>query len=87
MKVRRLPLIDEYVEDDRSAVYVDDRVLVLSELATFALGLMTEEWSDADRLAEALVDHFGAPPEDAGAVASTEAMLGQLADEGLLQIA
>lgn len=86
MKVRRLPLVDEYVEDGHSAVYVGDRVLVLSELATYALGLLCDQWSDVRRVADTLVDHFGSPPDDPDGVAATLSVLEQLAEEHLVEL-
>lgn len=86
MKVRRLPIVDEYAEDERCAVYVGDRVLVLSELATYALGLLRDQWSDVREVADTLVDHFGSPPDDPNGVAATEAVLEQLAEEHLVEL-
>lgn len=67
MRARRLEIVDEYVEDGRAAVYTTaGMVVLLSELATSAWGLLGDDWVASAQLAERLVDEFGAPgdPED-----------------------
>ena len=63
MRARRRTVVDEYVEDGRAAIYSDDGVVVLlSELATLAWGLLDDRWTSAERVADALVGEFGEPP-------------------------
>jgi hypothetical protein len=87
MKVRRLPLVDEYVEDGEAAVFVNGRVVVLSPLATHLLGLVADDWTDLAPLSEFLVAAFGAPPAGRSATHTTAEALRTLAAEGLVEIA
>lgn len=63
MKVRRLPVIDEYVEDGRSAVLVQGKVFALSEIGTSVLALLGEEWITLEQLESGLEETIGAPEE------------------------
>lgn len=63
MKVRRLPVIDEYVEDGRSAVLVEGQVFALSEVGTSVLALLGEEWTEVPHLEAALEEAVGVPEE------------------------
>ena len=74
MKARRLPLVDEYVEDGEAAVFVGGRVVVLSALATHLLGLVSDDWTDLTTLSEGLVAAFGTPPTGSAAEATAEAL-------------
>ena len=57
----RLPVLDEWDEDGRRAIYVDDQVIVVSTLAVVALAALP---ADIDTVAAALVREFGDPPQD-----------------------
>jgi hypothetical protein len=86
MRARRRTVVDEYVEDGRAAIYSEDGVVVLlSELATKAWGLLSDGWTPADRVTAALVGEFGEPP-DGGAAALTEHALQSLADLHLVEL-
>lgn len=73
-RVRRLPVLDEYVEDGRSAVLLPGQVLTLSEIATAVLALLGDEWSSFSDLVVAVESEIGAP--DGGGTA--EALSGVL---------
>ncbi|MGI8523162.1 MAG: hypothetical protein ACR2K3_07605 [Nocardioides sp.] len=79
-------MVDEYVEDGRSAIYVGQNVVALSELSTFALGVIADGWADVDAVASALVEEFGPPPGDRDGVITTTAVLTQLSQQGLLEL-
>ena len=85
MKARRVPVLDEYTEDEEAAVFVDSRVVVLSPLATHLLGLVADEWTDLATLSQGLVSTFGAPPNGSAAEATAEA-LRALEAEGVVEI-
>lgn len=63
VKVRRLPVIDEYVEDGRSAVLVQGKVFALSEVGTSVLALLGEEWTTVEQLEAGLEETVGVPEE------------------------
>lgn len=63
MKVRRLPVIDEYVEDGRSAVLVQGKVFALSEVGTSVLELLGDEWTTVEQLEAGLEETVGVPEE------------------------
>jgi hypothetical protein len=85
-RARRLPVVDEYVEDGRAAVYAGNGdVVALSELATGAWASLTEEWTSVTELSTALVAEFG-EPEGIDALVATEATLRALADHGLVEL-
>jgi hypothetical protein len=86
MRVRRRAVVDEYVEDGRAAIYSEEGVvLLLSELGTYAWGVLGEGWVSADQVTAELVREFGDPPEG-GAGAITEAALRSLADMHLVDV-
>jgi hypothetical protein len=85
VRVRRLPVVDEYVEDGVAAVFVDGKVLVLSELATALLHRIEKGGTDAEILADALVEAFG-PPGDGDGLAATLAAVKELAEYGVVEI-
>lgn len=58
---RRAPVLDEWDEDGRRALFVNDQVIVVSELAVAILDRLP---ADADEIGEHLVSEFGAPPGD-----------------------
>jgi hypothetical protein len=85
VRARRVPVVDEYVEDGEAAVFVDGRVVVLSPLASHLLGLVADEWTDLEALSQGLEAAFGVPPTGSAAEATTEA-LQALEAEGVLEI-
>lgn len=84
MKVRRVPWLDEYVEDGESAVLVEDQVFVLSPLATSLLAAIGGSVRDVAEVAGVLGDAFGAPPDGTALVDATEAAVRELAAQGLV---
>lgn len=87
MRARRLPVVDEYVEDGRAAVYSEDGVvLVLSDLASCAWSVLTGEWTPASRVAEELVAVFGPPDDGQDPLEGTEAALRTLAEHSLVEL-
>lgn len=84
-RVRRLPVIDEYLEDGRSAVLLEGRALTLSEVPTVVLGLLGEEWADLDDLASRVEEQIGSPPD--GTVRDAlDPLLADLAEHGLVEV-
>ena len=86
MRVRRLPVTDEYLEDAEAAVFVDGKVVVLSRLATHLLGLLASGWTELTALAEALVEEFGEPPSGQSAAEATSDALHTLAAQGIVAL-
>jgi hypothetical protein len=87
MRVRRQPLIDEYHEDGRSAIFTrEGKVVALSELGSVAWGVIGEEWTSVDSIAQILDDVFGPPPDGSGIAAATRAVLETLETEGLVAL-
>ncbi len=86
MRVRRLPCLDEYVDGDESAVMVGDQVIVLSALATALLALIGEGETETAALAQQLTERYGPPPDDLDRQKVTEAVLGDLERNGLVQL-
>jgi len=85
-RARRLPIVDEYVEDGRAAVFAGNGdVVALSELATWAWSALDEEWTTVAELAAGLVAEFG-EPEGIDVLATTDATLRTLAEHGLLEL-
>jgi hypothetical protein len=87
LRVRRRAFVDEYVEDGESAVMVEDRILVLSPLATATLSAMGSGWVEVPGLAADLGRVFGAPPDGMHVMEATEAVLRGLAHDGVVEIA
>ena len=85
MRARRVPVVDEYVEDGEAAVFVDGRVVVLSALATHLLGLVADDWTDLKTVSQGLEAAFGVPPTGSAAEATAEA-LQALEAEGVVEI-
>ena len=85
MRVSRTAWLDWYVDDagGESAVFVDGRVLVMSELATTLLDLVAAPRDIAD-LATALSGLYGPPEGDE--VAVTSALVDDLVAEGVLAV-
>jgi hypothetical protein len=86
MKVRRVPWLDEYVEGGESAVLVDDRVFVLSELATTLLAAIGPGAVEVEHVAAVLGERFGAPPDGTDLFDATAAALRELAEQGLVEM-
>ncbi|QCX26752.1 hypothetical protein [Nocardioides jishulii] len=84
-RVRRLPVIDEYVEDGRSAVLVEGHALTLSEIATYVLSCLGEEWSAYDALVATVEAEVGAPAEGSTSEA-LEQVLRDLAGHRLVEL-
>ncbi len=75
MKIRRGDLRDVYVEDGRSAVFVNEQVIVLSEIATAILQVIPPDGSvTLEHLTNEVVAEFGppAPPLDAGTLVTQQ---------------
>lgn len=85
MRARRLPVLDEYVEDGESATFVDGQVIALSELPTLVLASLGEEWRPVGELEPVLLDAFGAPAEGSVDAALLE-VLQTLATHGLVEL-
>jgi hypothetical protein len=84
VKIRRLPVQDEYADGDRMAVMADDRIAVLSPMASHALAQIGPEGVELDELAQLLVDRFGAPPGQ-DPLALTRGVVRQLEETGLVK--
>lgn len=83
--VRRLPVLDEYVDGAVSAVFVGNEVLALSELATLVLAVVGDEEVTVDELQARLVEEAGEP--EAGTVREAlDAILDALAERSLLVV-
>jgi hypothetical protein len=87
LRARRLPLVDEYVEEGEAAVFVDGNVVVLSPLATSLLGMLDGGWSGVERLAAGLVAEFGPAPDDPEAIDATAQALEALARMSVVELA
>ena len=87
MRVRRVAVVDAYVEDGRAAVYsVRGMVLLLSELATTAWTVLDDEdWTTSATVTDALVAAHG-DPGGGEAVRLTEDALRTLAEMSLVEI-
>jgi hypothetical protein len=87
MRARRLPVLDEYVEDGESAVFVDGRVLALSPIATAILSALDEmSWRSSTDVGERLEQEFGTPPDGSSTEDATQAGLVELAGWRLVEI-
>ena len=82
VKVRGREFLDQYVEDGESAVLVDDKVFVLSSLATTILE-SADDWTSVPDVAAQLESVYGAPPEGDLMDATTTAVE-TLVEQGLL---
>ena len=83
-RVRRLPVLDEYVEDGHSAVLLQGQVLALSAIATAVLALLSEEWSSTVELLERVEVEIGAP-EDGETAGALDAVLNELVGHALVE--
>ena len=86
MRVRRRPVLDEYVDGDESAVMVGDQVVVLSALATTLLALIGDEETETAFLAQQLIKRYGPPSDDLDGLKSTQEALNDLETNGLVQL-
>jgi hypothetical protein len=86
MRVRRRPFVDEYVEDGEAAVLIDDRIVVLSPLATAIVTAVGGDWVEVQDLVTDLGRVFGPPPGGTTVVDATEGAVRELADEGVVEI-
>ena len=84
MRVRRLPVIDEYVEQGEAVVFVDGLVVALSPLATVALTAVGTQWTDSSKVAVALLAVFGEPPDARSPLEVTQETLQSLEELGLV---
>lgn len=84
MRVRRLPIVDEYTDGDQVAVFVGGQVVVLSAVASIALLSLGDEWTDLTSVAEAVVRVAGPPPGGSAGAAVAEVVT-QLQDLGLVE--
>ena len=83
--VRRLPVLDEYVDGAVSAVFVGNEVLALSELATLVLSVVGDDEVTVDELQARLVEEVGEPQE--GTVRSAlDPILDALVERSLLSV-
>lgn len=82
MAVTRTDWLDWYVVEGESAVFVEGRVVVLSELATELVDLVGDGASYAE-LADGLALRFGRP-EGRDLVAETAQRVRELAEVGVL---
>lgn len=87
MRVRRIEVVDAYVEDGRAAVYsTRGMVILLSELATTAWAVLADDrWTSAADVTAALVAEHG-DPGDGDATQLTEGALRSLAEMSLVEI-
>ena len=85
MRVRRLPVVDEYVEDGRRALHLGSTVIALSELGSAVLEEIGPDWTDLDDVTEALVSRFGAP-EDRDPADVTREAVEDLRAQGVLEV-
>jgi hypothetical protein len=87
MRARRLAIVDEYAEDGRVAVYSEaDMVVLLSELASVAWSVLDDGWTSAETVAAELVNVFGEPEAETGALEMTESALRTLSEHGIVEL-
>ena len=85
MKARRLPVVDEYVDGDQTAVFAGGRVLVLSTVASAVLHATRESWTDVRDIARDAVASVGAPPTG-GPEEAVLAVIDELSVGGLVEV-
>lgn len=69
MRIRRLPVDDELMIEGELVVLREDEVLLLSEVASFALHhLDPDDWTTEEELSDLLMERFGLPPDQPEAV-------------------
>lgn len=85
MRVRRGNVRDAVFEGGRAAVYVDDQVIVLSEIATVILDAVPELGiATLNSLTAAVVAEFGPPPPPGSATDLTRDQVMELVAHGVL---
>lgn len=80
--VRRIAVDDELLLGDELVLLVGQRVVLLSPLASYALGRLGEDWTDVADLGALLVEEYG-DPGDEGALTD---LVAALVDEGLAEV-
>lgn len=80
--VRRLPVDDEVLLGEELVLLVGQRVVLLSPLASYALGRLGTSWTELVDLDAHLVEEYGDPGDDA-ALAD---LIAALAAEGLVEV-
>ena len=86
MRVRRLEIVDEYLEGGLAAVYsTKGMVILLSELATTAWAALDGDWVSTDVVVERLLDVYG-EPADRTAQQATQEALHSLAGMSLVEL-
>jgi hypothetical protein len=86
MRVRRLDVVDEYIEDGRAAIYTtDSMVVLLSGLATSAWQVLGPDWTPVSDVTEVLVREHGDPGDGRAHDLTTEA-LRSLAELSLVEL-
>jgi hypothetical protein len=86
MRVERVPVVDEYVEDGESVLLLPDgQVVALSALATAALAVLSDgRAADETEVARALVEEFGPPPGDPDGMETIPQVLAALVEAGVV---
>ncbi|WP_107766533.1 nucleotidyltransferase family protein [Nocardioides terrigena] len=85
MRVRRGDVRDAVYEDGRAAVYVDDQVIVLSEMATVILDTVQDNGTARlDDITQVVLDEFGPPPRPGDAAEMTRNQVLDLIAHGVL---
>ena len=86
-RARRLPIVDEYVEDGRVAVYAGNgEVVALSELATWAWAALTDDWTPVADLAAGAGRRVRRAPTASTRSRPPSATLRTLAEHGLVEL-
>ena len=85
MRVRRLPVVDEYAEDGRRALHLGATVIALSELGSAVVEEVGPVWTDLEAVTDALVARFG-PPPDRDAASVTREAVDDLRAQGVLEV-
>ena len=85
MRVRRLPVIDEYVAGDEAVVFAAGQVVALSELATAVLFAIESPWTEQSTIAVELVARFGDPAQGTDPMELTRTTLESLIELRLVE--
>lgn len=86
MPYERVPVRDEYVEDDEMAVMTHDRrVLALSPLPSHLLRLLSDGPLARAEIEEALVERFGPPAPATSPAPALDELLAVMSDVGLIR--
>lgn len=82
--IARGVLQDLYVEGDVAAVFVEEQVVVLSEIASQVLLAVPETGpTEVSVIAEALVARYGEPPQESG-VEAAQRIVDELVEHAIL---